>query len=71
MRSYNGKNLASQINSKIKETINSTNSRTESMDSIRESRMGWRGTGIWQYAKYHSTEGVYTIGIGGPPVVGK
>lgn len=71
MRSFNGKNNASQINHKIKQIVNSFNSRNESMDSIRESRMGWRGTGVWQYSKYHSAEGVYTIGLGGPPVVGR
>jgi hypothetical protein len=71
MRPNNGKNMASKIDSKIKSAISRYGSMNESADSIRDLRSGWRHTGALQYAKYHSTEGVYTIGMGGPPVVGR
>ena len=71
MRSRNGKNLASQIESKIKSAIGRHGSMSETIESVRDLRSGWRHTGILQYSKYYSTEGVYTVGMGGPPVVGR
>lgn len=71
MRSANGKNMASRIDARVNEAIDRKGARYETQSDVRDQRMGWRGTGILQYARYYSTEGVYSIGLGGPPVVGR
>lgn len=71
MRKNNSKNMASKIDSRIKDAISRQQAMVNTLETVRNSRVGWRNTGIFQYARYYSTEGVYTVGIGGPAVVGR
>lgn len=71
MKANNGKNLASKIESRLKDTISKHQAMNNSLATVRNLRTGWRNTGALQYVRYYSTEGVYTVGLGGPPVVGR
>lgn len=71
MKFSNSKNLSSKIDSKIKDSISKSLTKRENNTTSRDMRSGWRHTGIFQYARYYSTEGVYSVGLGGPPVVGR
>ena len=69
--SASGKNKARQINSNNKSRIRSEMSQREVQDSVRESRQGYRGTGMFQLTRYYSQEGLLVIDMGGPAVVGR
>lgn len=64
-------NKAKSAGSRIRETVDKAMSHAQVSSSIRESRHGYRGLGMFQLWKYYSSEGVHVIDIGGPPVVGK
>jgi len=65
------RNKSKQLNERNKQQTSADMSMREVRDSVRESRMGYRGTGMFQLARYHSQEGVLVIGMGGPPTVGQ
>ena len=67
----NRRNSANKAWHSIKTEIDKKGNTSEAFDSVRESRMGYRSTGFYQLNRLFASEGVLTIGIGGPPIVGK
>lgn len=56
---------------KVRGEIDKKIKQTEVSDTVRESRSGFRGLGMFQFAKHYSAEGVYVVDIGGPPLAGR
>lgn len=56
---------------KVRGEVDKKLRQTEVSDTVRESRAGYRGMGMFQFTKYYSAEGVHIIDIGGPPVAGR
>lgn len=68
-----GKRIVGAANTwqKVRNEVDKKISQTEVSDTVRESRQGYRGLGMFQLSKYYSSEGVYVMDLGGPPVVGR
>lgn len=43
----------------------------ENLYDVRNSRMGFRGCGLYQLSRYSTAEGVFIVDVGGSKVVGK
>ncbi len=56
---------------RVKNEIDRKIKQQEVADTVRESRSGFRGFGMFQLRKLSSVEGFYIVGIGGPPVAGR
>jgi hypothetical protein len=56
---------------KVRGEVDKKMRQAEVNDTVRESRAGYRGMGMFQLTKYYSAEGVYVIDIGGPPLAGR
>ena len=67
----NPRNAAFKAWQNIKKDTEKKLSMVESSDTVRETRMGYRGTGFFQLERLYASEGVLTIGVGGPPVAGR
>lgn len=57
--------------SKVRSEVDKKIKQAEVHDTVRESRMGFRGYGMFQLTKYYSSEGVHVIDVGGPNIVGR
>lgn len=62
---------AQKLHKQLEEKMSNRGSIEEVSSSIRESRQGFRGFGMFQLSKYYAAEGVHVIDIGGPPVAGR
>ena len=56
---------------KIKNEVDKKIRQQEVSATIRESRQGYRGFGMFQLTKFYSAEGVHVVDVGGPAVVGR
>ena len=56
---------------KVRGEVDKRVRQSEVSDTVRESRAGFRGLGMFQMAKHYSSEGVYVVDIGGPPIAGR
>lgn len=56
---------------KVRGEVDKKIRQAEVGDTVRESRAGYRGLGMFQLSKYYSAEGVHVIDIGGPPIAGR
>mgnify|MGYP005850631863 CR=1 FL=1 len=66
-----GRNKGRQYYDNVKINNRSQITKQEVRDSVRESRQGYRGTGMFQTTRYYSQEGLLVINLGGPPIVGR
>jgi len=71
MSSSSVRNNSRQIQDRAHQSNERQMTIREVQDSVRESRQGFRGTGMYQLSRYYSQEGLLVIGMGGPPTVGK
>lgn len=69
--SVSGKNKGIQHFENIRAENKAQMNRREVQDTVRESRQGYRGTAMFQTARYYSQEGLLVVNLGGPPVVGR
>ena len=56
---------------KSQEKIKQNMTLDEVQSNIRENRQGFRGFGAFQMKKVYSSEGIYVVDVGGPPVAGR
>lgn len=68
--SASNRNKARSIKDGIRGNSRSDMRRRENRKDTRELRQGYRGTGMNQYWRYYSSEGLLVVDIGGPPIVG-
>jgi len=67
------KNMIGAANTwqKIRNEVDKKLRQTEVNSTVRESRQGYRGFGMFQLSKLYSAEGVHVVDIGGPAVAGR
>ena len=65
------RNKAIEYTNKQKRDRDQNDEMRKSFYAVRNDRQGYRGGGLFQLARYYSSQGVLTIDGGGPRVVGR